>query len=74
MHLGAWGSRHRPTSPELRAGAEYMEAAGPELWDDLMAELRERHLGIPRPAAPGPTATERLTAAYATIVATQNPR
>ncbi|MFI0481951.1 winged helix-turn-helix transcriptional regulator [Actinomadura sp. 9N215] len=70
VHLGAWGSRHRPTSPVLRAGAEFMEAAGPELWDDLMAELRERHLGIPRPATTGPTATERLAAAYETIVAT----
>ncbi|MFI0410662.1 hypothetical protein [Actinomadura sp. 3N508] len=49
-----------------------MEEAGPDLWNDLMAELRERHLGIPRPPTPGPTATERLAAAYATITATKD--
>ncbi|RKS71077.1 HxlR family transcriptional regulator [Actinomadura pelletieri DSM 43383] len=67
VHLGAWGARNRPTSPELRAGAELMEAEGPELWNDLMAELRERHLGVPRPDTGGPTATERL-AAYAEAI------
>ncbi|HEX6197635.1 MAG TPA: helix-turn-helix domain-containing protein [Jiangellaceae bacterium] len=40
--LGAWGARHRPTTPELRRGAEEMEAGGPEHWQQLMAELRER--------------------------------
>ncbi|WP_067177924.1 winged helix-turn-helix transcriptional regulator [Microtetraspora niveoalba] len=68
-HLGAWGLRHRPTTPELRVRAELLEAGGPELWQDFMAELRERHLGVPRPETGRPTATERLAAAYAEAVA-----
>jgi hypothetical protein len=54
--LAAWGLRHRPTTYELRARAEILEAGGPELWADFMDELRERHLGMPRPDAgrPGP--------------------
>ncbi|MGI5489457.1 winged helix-turn-helix transcriptional regulator [Microtetraspora malaysiensis] len=68
-HLGAWGLRHRPTTPELRVRAELLEAGGPELWQEFMAELRERHLGVPRPDTGRPTATERLAAAYAEAVA-----
>ncbi|MYW97617.1 helix-turn-helix transcriptional regulator [Amycolatopsis rubida] len=67
--LGSWGLRHRPTTPELRVRAELLEAGGPPLWEEFMAELRERHLGIPRPGGGGPTATERLAAAYAEAVA-----
>lgn len=43
--LGAWGARHRPTTPELRRGSEQLEAGGPQGWEHLMAELRERHFG-----------------------------
>jgi DNA-binding HxlR family transcriptional regulator len=43
--LGRWGSRHRPTSPELRAGAELLEQGGPALWQQIMTELRRTHLG-----------------------------
>ncbi|SFO36852.1 winged helix-turn-helix transcriptional regulator [Amycolatopsis rubida] len=67
--LGSWGLRHRPTTPELRVRAELLEAGGPPLWEEFMAELRERHLGIPRPGGGGPTAMERLAAAYAEAVA-----
>ena len=49
-HLGAWGRRHLPVSRDLAIRAELLEAGGPELWDRLMAELRERHLGLPRSA------------------------
>jgi DNA-binding HxlR family transcriptional regulator len=49
-HLGAWGNRHLPVSRELAVRAELLDAGGPELWDRLMDELRERHLGITRPA------------------------
>ena len=68
-HLGAWSVRHRPTTPDRRAGAEWLLAAGPEFWDDFMAELRERHLGIPRPEGSRPPASERMAAAYAQAVA-----
>jgi len=40
--------------------AELLETGGPELWQDVMAELRERYLGVTRTASHGPTATERL--------------
>ncbi|WP_116200349.1 winged helix-turn-helix transcriptional regulator [Amycolatopsis circi] len=69
VQLGSWGLRHRPTTPELRVRAELLEAGGPPLWEEFMAELRERHLGTPRPDGDGPTATERLAAAYAEAVA-----
>ena len=42
--LSSWGYRHRPTDPELRAGAELLEQGGPALWDEIMAELRSAHL------------------------------
>jgi DNA-binding HxlR family transcriptional regulator len=48
--LGSWGSRHRPTSPELRAGAELLEQGGPTLWQEIMAELRRSHLDSEPPA------------------------
>ena len=48
--LGSWGARHRPTSPELRAGAELLEQGGPALWQQIMAELRRSHLGSDPPA------------------------
>lgn len=51
--LGSWGYRHRPTSPELRAGAEFLEQGGPALWQELMDELRHSHLGSePPPQSP----------------------
>jgi DNA-binding HxlR family transcriptional regulator len=61
--LGAWGRRHLPTTPELSIRAELLEEGGPELWEEFMAELREQHLGIPRP--PGSESVlDRLQAAY----------
>ncbi|WP_414504891.1 winged helix-turn-helix transcriptional regulator [Streptomyces sp. NEAU-L66] len=68
-HLAAWGLRHRPTTRELRVRAELLESGGPELWEDFMDELRERHLGVPRPDCDRPTATERLAAAYEAALA-----
>ena len=62
-HLGAWGRRHLPTTPELSIRAQLLEEGGPELWDEFMDELREQHLGIPRP--PGrESVMDRLRAAY----------
>lgn len=64
VHLGAWGLRHRPTTPALRARAELLEAGGPKLWNDYMDELRETHLGIPRPRPTRTAVSERLESAY----------
>ena len=51
------------TDEPLRVRAELLESGGPELWAAFMAELRAVHLGAPAPD--GPSATERLAAAYA---------
>jgi len=61
--LGSWGRRHMPASRELSVRAEILEEGGPELWDRFMSELREQHLGIPRP--PGtPSVFAELQTAY----------
>ncbi|MGW1407714.1 winged helix-turn-helix transcriptional regulator [Streptomyces sp. NPDC002403] len=62
--LGSWGMRHRPTSPELSVRARLLEDGGPQLREDLMDELREVHLGIPRPNPNRTRASELLQAAY----------
>lgn len=64
-HLGQWGLQHRRTTKRLRARAELLAAGGPPLWNEFMAELRTLHLGATPPRRYGPTATERLAAAYA---------
>ena len=61
--LGAWGRRHLPVTPELSIRAELLEKGGPQLWDEFMAELREQHLGIPRPSG-AESVFDRLQAAY----------
>ncbi|MGW3468513.1 hypothetical protein ACWDKQ_08565 [Saccharopolyspora sp. NPDC000995] len=49
-HLGAWGRRHLPVTRELAIRAELLERGASELWHEFKDELREQHLGIPRPA------------------------
>jgi len=68
--LGAWGRRHLPVTPELSIRAQVLEEGGPALWEDLMDELREIHLGIPRPAGT-PSVLERLQTAYEQALAEQ---
>jgi DNA-binding HxlR family transcriptional regulator len=66
-HMGAWGRRYLETSEELGIRAELLEAGGPRLWDDLMDELRARHLGKILP--PGtPSVLGQLTEAYLQVV------
>ena len=66
--LGSWGRRHMPASHELSVRAELLERGGPELWARFMDELREQHLGVPRP--PGtPSVFAELQAAYEKAVA-----
>lgn len=66
--LGSWGRRHMPASHELSVRAELLERGGPELWERFMDELREQHLGVPRP--PGaPSVFAELQAAYEAAVA-----
>jgi DNA-binding HxlR family transcriptional regulator len=67
-HLGSWGNRHLPVSRELAVRAELLEAGGRELWDRCMDELRERHLGLTRPAG-AESVLACLQAAYEAEVA-----
>ncbi|SCL44422.1 transcriptional regulator, HxlR family [Micromonospora citrea] len=61
-HLGAWGSRWLPTSPELSIRAHLLADGGPQMWDRFMDELRATHLeGRPQPAD---GVLAQLTAAY----------
>jgi DNA-binding HxlR family transcriptional regulator len=62
--LGNWGLAHRDGSHRLRVRAELLRDGGPELVAAMMDELRELHLGIPRPDATVPRPSERLRAAY----------
>lgn len=71
--LGAWGRRHLPVSRELSVRAEVLEQGGPEFWDRFMDELREQHLGVPRPAGV-PSAFAELAAAYETELRRAEPR
>ncbi|MBE4694609.1 helix-turn-helix transcriptional regulator [Brevibacterium casei] len=57
--LGAWGMSHRETSPELTIRARIL-AESPDLVADLVDELREVHLGTPRPDPARPRASEVL--------------
>ena len=61
--LGVWGMTHRETSPELTLRARLM-AEDQQLVTELMDELREAHLGVPRPNPDAPRASQRLQAAY----------
>jgi DNA-binding HxlR family transcriptional regulator len=71
-HLGAWGRRHLPVTRELAVRAELLERGGPALWAEFMDELRELHLGVPRPAGTE-SVLARLTAAYQAELATAEP-
>ena len=61
---GCWGGQHRPTAAPLRARAELLHDGGPEMWQDFMDELRERHLGVPKPQTNRPSVGARLDANY----------
>lgn len=61
--LGTWGMTHRETSPELTIRSRIM-TEDPQLVSGLMEELRETHLGVPRPDPDSPRASERLQAAF----------
>lgn len=47
--IGSWSRRYRPVTQESSAHAALLEQGGPELWETLMAELRETHLSAPSP-------------------------
>jgi len=69
-HLGAWGRKWLPVSPELSIRAQLMEEGGPQMWERFMAELREEHLGAPARNG-GPSVRATLQAGYEAVVARQ---
>lgn len=66
--LGTWGMTHRETAPELTIRSRLM-TDDPRLVSGLMEELRETHLGVPRPDPDSPRASERLQAAVKAEIA-----
>ncbi|GAA3734075.1 helix-turn-helix domain-containing protein [Plantactinospora mayteni] len=70
--LGNWGLIHRDGSRRLRVRAELLRDGGPELLTRFMDELREIHLGIPRPDPDAPRASEQLRTAYETAMREQS--
>lgn len=67
--MAAWGFKYLPVSEELGIRAKLLAEGGPKMWDELMDELREIHLGIKRRRKSGPSAGERLQRAYEAVVA-----
>ena len=66
--LGTWGMTHRETAPELTIRSRLM-TDDPRLVSGRMEELRETHLGVPRPDPASPRASERLQAAVKAEIA-----
>ncbi|HVL24290.1 MAG TPA: helix-turn-helix domain-containing protein [Thermomicrobiales bacterium] len=62
--LGNWGLAHRDGERRLRIRAELLRDGGPDLVAAMMDELRELHLGVPRPDAGAPRPSDLLRAAY----------
>jgi len=62
--LGNWGLAYRDGSQRLRVRAELLRDGGPELMAAMMDELRELHLGIPRPDPTAPRPSQLLQTAY----------
>jgi DNA-binding HxlR family transcriptional regulator len=72
--LGNWGLAHRSGEHRLRVRAEVLRDGGPELITAMMDELREVHLGLPRPDPDAPRASELLRAAYEAAVTDEASR
>ncbi len=68
--IGAWGHRHTPASRELSIRAQLLEAGGPDMWRDMMAELRVIHLGAKSGAS---SVLKDLQAAYQLALAAAKP-
>jgi DNA-binding HxlR family transcriptional regulator len=70
VQLGAWGRRHRPTSPELAIRQQLMEEGGPLLWSAFADELRHIHLETPLPEG-RESLIARLSTAFEQVAADQ---
>ena len=63
VHLGAWGRRWLPSTPQYSIRAQLLEEGGPEMWSRLMDDLRSEHLGVRRKRK-GPLVVQELQAAF----------
>jgi DNA-binding HxlR family transcriptional regulator len=72
--LGNWGLDWRPGTEELQIRQRIMRDAGPAFVEELMDELRVRHLDAPPKRHDGPGPFERLNAAYPAYAAEQERR
>lgn len=63
VHLGAWGRRWLPSTPQYAIRAQLLEEGGAELWARFMDDLRSAHLGA-RKRHHGPTVAEELQEAF----------
>ncbi|GAB2480591.1 helix-turn-helix domain-containing protein [Streptosporangium sandarakinum] len=63
--LGNWGLDWRSGDAVLRSRQRLMRDEGPAFIEELMDELRVRHLDAPPKPHDGPGAFKRLSAAYA---------
>ena len=66
--LGAWGRHFLPVTPELAIRNQVLEDGGQEMQEAFMAELRERHLGIPARGV-GRAVSDPLQAALDHVIA-----
>jgi len=66
--MSVWGDKYLDVSEELSVRAKLLGEGGPKMWAEMMDELREIHLGIPR-RRKGPTVRERLREAYEAVMA-----
>ncbi len=65
--LGNWGLEWRSGSEELRSRQQLMRGEGPAFIEELMDELRARHLGAPSKPHDGRGPFEGHDAAYAAV-------
>ncbi|MGE3989181.1 winged helix-turn-helix transcriptional regulator, partial [Pseudorhodoplanes sp.] len=67
--MAGWGRKYLPVTEELGIRAQLLRDGGPKMWDALMDELREVHLGQRKRRRDGPSVSETLRAAYEAAVA-----
>ncbi|WP_316232869.1 helix-turn-helix domain-containing protein [Bradyrhizobium sp. SZCCHNPS2010] len=67
--MAGWGYKYLPVTEELGIRAKLLTEGGPKLWAEFMDELCEIHLGRRPKRRTGPSAGERLQAAYEKVLA-----
>jgi DNA-binding HxlR family transcriptional regulator len=67
--MSGWGFKYLPVTEELGIRAKLLSEGGPKMWAEFMDELRETHLGVKRRKKSGPSAGQRLQAAYEKVMA-----